>query len=87
MKKYDHIIDELVDVNDEIMLADGLEEALIGYVSGCGRETVALYDEDLVIDILMRDGMDYDEAVEFYEFNILGAYVGEYTPMFAKIIL
>jgi hypothetical protein len=31
---------------------------------------------------MVRDGMDYDEAYEFFEFNTLGAYVGEQTPVF-----
>jgi hypothetical protein len=26
--------------------------------------------------------MDYAEALEFYDFNIAGAYVGEQTPIF-----
>jgi hypothetical protein len=28
------------------------------------------------------DGMDYDEAMEFLEFNTLGAWAGEGTPLF-----
>jgi len=36
-----------------------------------------------VIGILMdRDGMSEDDAVEFFDFNVLGAYVGERTPIF-----
>jgi hypothetical protein len=43
------------------------------------------YDEDKVIEILMeRDGMTYEEAVEYFEFNIAGAWVGESTPFFMQ---
>jgi hypothetical protein len=35
-----------------------------------------------IIEILMEDGMDEEEAYEYYEYNILGAYMGETTPMF-----
>ncbi len=37
-----------------------------------------------VIDILMGDGMTYEEAVEYFEFNIAGAWVGESTPFFLQ---
>jgi hypothetical protein len=36
-----------------------------------------------VIEVLQeRDEMTYDEALEYFEFNIAGAYVGEQTPVF-----
>ena len=28
------------------------------------------------------EDMSYEEAVEFFEFNVTGAYVGEHTPAF-----
>jgi hypothetical protein len=30
--------------------------------------------------------MDYEEAVEFFDFNVVGAYVGDNTPLFATIL-
>ena len=29
-----------------------------------------------------RDGMTQEEALEFFEFNVVGAWVGEQTPIF-----
>lgn len=43
---------------------------------------VIAYDYDKVIKANMKDGMIYDEAVEWFEYNQIGAYVGEYTPVF-----
>lgn len=44
---------------------------------------VVAYDVDKIIKIMIeRDGMSYEEAFEFFEFNILGAWVGEFTPIF-----
>jgi hypothetical protein len=64
------------------LLADGFEDAFIGF----GRQFanyVAIYDYDKCIDILMkRDGMEYEDAVEFMEYNVVGAYVGPTTPVF-----
>jgi hypothetical protein len=42
---------------------------------------VVAYDTTKIVEILSRS-MTVDEAYEYFEFNILGAYVGERTPMF-----
>jgi hypothetical protein len=66
---------------DKILLADGFDNAFIGVENYEPKK--ALYDTNKCVDILMeRDGMDEDEAIEFFEFNVAGAYVGEHTPMF-----
>lgn len=76
---------ELIDINPEALLADGLEGAYIGYVVNHHHNNVAVYDYEKCIEILMqRDGMDYDGADEFLEFNTLGAYVGEQGPLFIR---
>ena len=37
----------------------------------------------LCIDVLMkRDGMNEEDAIDYFYFNVVGAYVGEYTPVF-----
>lgn len=67
----------------ECLLADGFEGALVGHTHG--PNVVAVYDYDECIDILMnRDGMSCLEAIEFMDFNVLGAYVGEKTPVFVS---
>jgi hypothetical protein len=66
-----------------MLIADGLDEAIIGQVSSFGREDILLYSVKKIIDILVeRDGMSPDEALEFYDFNIAGAYLGEGMPAF-----
>lgn len=80
-------IKEMVaEANEEALLADGFEAALIGYVEQYGRPPIALYDRSKCIEILKtRDKMTHDEAEEFFEFNTIGAYMGEATPAFATI--
>ena len=70
--------------NEEAVLADGFDEAFIGMVERCGLPApVVLYDRGKCIQILIdRDGMTYEDAEEFFDFNVTGAWVGEYTPMF-----
>jgi len=66
------------------LLADGFEDALIGYGTRF-LYGVAVYSRRKCLDILVeRDGMDYEEAVEFFDFNVTGAYAGENTPVFLE---
>jgi hypothetical protein len=71
---------------EEALLADGFEEAFIGMGERFGMEPVAAYDRDKCIDILIqRDQMTYEEAGEFFEFNVIGAWVGDLTPVFVTL--
>lgn len=75
--------ERLAEINPEALLANGFEDALIGYVQQFNK-TVALYDYNKCVAILVfRDKMTDEEAREFLEFNTLGAYAGENTPAFA----
>jgi hypothetical protein len=76
--------DELSEVNPEALLADGLEDAYLGYVINTHHKSVAVYDSDKCVEIMMRDGLTEEEAVEYLEFNTYCAYVGEHGPLFIK---
>lgn len=77
--KIDTIIEAYPD--EEFVIADGFDDAIIGVDEEHGR---IVYDIDQVITILMRDDMSMDEAYDFYYYNIVGSYVGEKTPVFVK---
>ena len=71
--------------NDEELFSDGFEDALIG-VGVIFNRSLATYDMRKCIDILMkRDDMTEEEAVEYFEFNVTGSYVGENTPVFVEL--
>jgi hypothetical protein len=73
-------------LNPEALTADGLDEAIVGYGGKCPSLPVVVYDYDKCVEIFMRDNeWDYDEAVEWMEFNVVNAYVGEGTPIFMKM--
>ena len=60
---------------------DGFDDAYLGTLRRCGQPTIACYSYEKCIEVLVRDGLeDYDEAVEYFEFNCVGAWVGEHTP-------
>ena len=68
-----------------MMLANGLEDAFMGVAHRYGfSEPVAAYDREKCIEILMRDGGTREEVEEYFEFNTLGAWVGEGTPIFVQ---
>ena len=69
-----------------MLLADGFEKAFIGVsLTQPSREEVAVYDFDTCIKVLMsRDDMDEEQAVDYFYFNVVGAWVGDYTPLFIQ---
>jgi hypothetical protein len=69
--------------DEEFLSADGFEDAIIGVAQiKQTSESVLVYSRTLCIDILMqRDKMSYEEAVEYFDFNVEGAYMGEKTPI------
>lgn len=72
--------------SEEILFADGFEDALVGVTTSwdsSGEHPIrAVYDGLKVIAILVQMGMDEKAAMEYFEFNIAGAYVGKHTPIF-----
>jgi DNA-binding transcriptional regulator of glucitol operon len=63
---------------------DGHDNAIIGPAMiwrDQGLCNVLVYDAEQVRENLMGDGMTAEQAREFIEFNIEGAYVGEHTPV------
>ena len=86
MTTRDDIVAYLDEIGEDILLAEGFEDAFIGLAERCGQPTIAAYDIERCIEILIqRDGMTQDEAVEFFSFNVIGAYAGELTPTFLHV--
>ena len=67
--------------NEEALFFDGLDAAIMGVARRCGHLSLVVYDRDLIVKQLVADGMEEDEAEEFFEFNIAQAWVGENTPL------
>tara|TARA_R110000796_G_scaffold9485_1_gene32308 strand:- start:624 stop:875 length:252 start_codon:yes stop_codon:yes gene_type:complete len=67
---------------EEITLADGFDEAVIGIEISSMR---LIYSVRMVIDIMMdRDGMDEQEAIDWYEYNMQSTWVGDTTPIWSE---
>lgn len=75
---------EVLKNGEAYLNADGFEDALIGFAwpQATGAKC-AVYDRNKCIEILMdRDGMTEEDANEYFDFNVAGAYVGEHTPFY-----
>jgi hypothetical protein len=69
----------------ELLLLDPPEvfdRAIVGVVYGFNQEPAVLYDEAQCLAGLVASGMDEDEAREWFDYNTIGAYLGEATPRF-----
>jgi len=76
-------MDRLAEEYPDLMRMDGFDDAILGVVERIGLQTVC-YDLNKVIEILMKQGMDEQDAWDWYQFNMLGAWVGEATPVFLE---
>ena len=75
---------EIAEQYPELLVADGFDKAILGVSQQFNSLSVA-YDRNKCIEILMtRDNMTQLEAVEYFEFNVVGSYVGEHTPSFIE---
>jgi len=70
------------EVPEGALLLEEFEDALVGYGFQFSYP-IAVYSRKRCIEILMDDGIiDYEDAMEYFDFNVAGAYMGESTPVF-----
>jgi len=74
----------LSEAAEGIVLLPSLEHAFVGTMMRFGAEPVACYDFDAIIAGYIADGMTEQEALEFFEYNVLGAWFGERMPCFLR---
>jgi len=64
---------------------DGFDNAIIGVGGRCNTDSMIVYDYDKMVRVLVtRDDMSYEEAEEYIEFNIIGAWIGDTTPIIVR---
>jgi len=71
----------LAEENPDALFADGFDDALLGISRRCGQPSLAVYSTSKCIEILQKE-MSYEDAVGYFEFNVVGAWFGEGTPIF-----
>lgn len=77
--------ERIAEENPEALFADGFDDALVGMAERCGQPTLAVYDYEKAVEVLrVRDGMEYEEAIEWMDFNVVGAWFGPHTPVWLR---
>lgn len=79
MSILDKILDQYPD--ERFLKADGFDDAVIGFEVNTGK---LVYSIDKCVKILMENDLTDEEAFDYFYYNILGAYVGELTPIFIE---
>jgi hypothetical protein len=83
-KEYKNYLELLLDLypDDEFLIADGFDDAVIGVDYGSSR---LIYSCKKCLEILIEvEEMDPMDAVEHFQYNVAGAYVGEKTPIWCE---
>jgi hypothetical protein len=89
--------EEIAEINPDALLCDGFDDAIIGMAERINLGPVVAYDVEKIIEILSSD-MEVNEddlvddqsieevkismAYDYFYFNIQGAWMGDYTPIF-----
>jgi hypothetical protein len=81
--KLNDIVEQFPD--EEILKADGYDDCIIGYDYGMGEDIRLIYSVKKVLSkLIKKDWMTPDEAIEYFEFNMRGSYMGEKTPIWCQ---
>lgn len=84
----DQIDQILEEMGESLVLMDGMDDALIGISQRGNEPTLAVYSYERIIDVLMGyEGMSYDDAVDYAEFNICCAWIGPETPIIVRSLV
>ena len=82
LKDYDELMMKLEE--SECETADGFDRALVGIT--CGSNPVAVYDINKMVGVLVEDDdMTPEDAMDYIQYNCVGAYIGEKTPVYIDL--
>lgn len=76
--------DEIAEFYPDLLLLEpaDFDAAIIGIAERAGGMTAVAYVRAEVIRVLKRQGMNNEDAEEWFIFNTIGAWMGEHTPVF-----
>jgi hypothetical protein len=82
MKKIDQLHEMYPEL--EFLQADGFDDAIIGLEPLSGK---VIYDIDLMVEVLItQEELSHQDAIEYLDYNVLNAYVGENTPIYIQTL-
>lgn len=78
------IRDQIAENYPDLLVLDPeyFDDAIVGLVQRIGMDVIC-YDKEKVLELLcVKEGMSYEDAIEHFEYNIIGSWVGDTTPVF-----
>jgi|TARA_B100001564_G_C20639913_1_gene671584 hypothetical protein len=81
-EKQETLLDYIRNCYPDSLLANGYDDCIIGI--GCGNDTGrVVYSVPQMVEVCAKElAVDYEEAIEWLEYNTFSAYVGEFTPIY-----
>jgi hypothetical protein len=69
-------------MSDKYIKADGFNSAIVGVDTDACR---VVYSKQKMIECLVLDeGWSLEDAIEYLQYNVWGAYINEYTPLYLE---
>ena len=84
MTKHEKVIaymDEFVEEYIRLEPREDFDPCIVG-VGRRFTDTVLIYSTQKIVDMLVAQGSDPEEADEHFEYNIIGGWLGSGTPIF-----
>jgi hypothetical protein len=80
-----NVKDMIIESNPDALLYDGCDASLVGVGGRCGQPDLAVYDYHKLIEVFEEKFSDDDDpqmaAQEWVDFNIVGGWIGDLTPI------
>jgi len=88
LNKREEISEDYGDPELLFLSEEEYDDAIIGVAHRIGQDDVIAYDYNKLCEIVQKNmnNADIMEVIEYVEFNIMGAYVGERTPIFVDVV-
>jgi hypothetical protein len=81
----DEIVEELLASEEAVLLPEDYRSALIGVGYRFNSGPLAVYSLNMILEILTSDGTSMEDALDWYQYNMVGAWVGDGTPIFVDM--
>ena len=77
-------MNKILEQYEGLVRMEGFDDCILGVSTRFGQEPIVAYDYNKVIEHLMGDGMTHEDAIDYFEFNQIGSWVGDRTPCFIE---
>lgn len=85
LSSHEKILGWIDETFDFVLYPDGFEDCIVGVGERSGGPPVAVLDIEKMLTKLEKEGMTREEALEYFEQNILGATIGAQSPVYMHV--